>query len=46
MSLEAIGLKADEVNKAELVKLVYNYYNPRIKNENLLKNDIDTMNLG
>jgi hypothetical protein len=46
MSLEAIGLKADEVNKEELVKLVYNYYNPRIKNENLLKNDIDTMNLG
>lgn len=46
MSLEAIGLKADELDKTEIVKLIYNYYNPRIKNEILLKWDIDTMNLG
>ncbi|MBX9809401.1 hypothetical protein K2X92_03375 [Candidatus Gracilibacteria bacterium] len=46
MSLEAIGLKADELDKTEIVKLIYNYYNPRIKNEILLKGDIDTMNLG
>ena len=46
MSLEAIGLKADEVEKEELVKLIYNYYNPRIKNEMLLKGDVDTMTLG
>ena len=37
MSLESIGLKADEVEKTELVKLIYNYYNPRVKNELLLK---------
>jgi hypothetical protein len=37
MSLEAIGLKADELDKTEIVKLIYNYYNPRIKNEILLK---------
>jgi hypothetical protein len=46
MSLEAVGLKADEVSKEELVKLIYNYYNPRIKNEDLLKGDVDTMTLG
>ena len=45
MSLEAIGLKADELDKSEIVKLIYNYYNPRIKNEMLLKWDTDTMNL-
>ncbi len=37
MSLESIGLKADEVDKTDLVKLIYNYYNPRVKNEMLLK---------
>jgi hypothetical protein len=46
MSLEAIWLKADELNKADLVKLIYNYYNPRIKNEDLLKSDPETLNLG
>lgn len=45
MNLESIGLKADEVNKADLVKLIYNYYNPRVKNEMLLKADVDTMDL-
>lgn len=46
MSLEAIGLKADELDKAELVKLIYNYYNPRVKNEMLLKADVEHMDLG
>ncbi len=46
MSLESIGLKADEVEKTELVKLIYNYYNPRVKNEMLLKGDVETMDLG
>ncbi len=45
MNLESIGLKADEVDKADLVKLIYNYYNPRVKNEMLLKADVDTMDL-
>jgi hypothetical protein len=46
MTLESIGLKADEVEKAELVKLIYNYYNPRVKNEMLLKADVDHIDLG
>lgn len=46
MSLESIGLKADEVEKTELVKLIYNYYNPRVKNEMLLKWDVENMDLG
>ena len=45
MSLEAIGLKADELDKTEIVKLIYNYYNPRIKNEMLLKWDTDAINV-
>jgi hypothetical protein len=46
MSLESIGLKADEVKKEELIKLVYNYYNPRLKTENTLKSNTDDINLG
>ncbi len=46
MSLEAIGLKADELDKTELVKLIYNYYNPRVKNEMLLKADVENLDLG
>ncbi len=46
MALESIGLKADEVEKVELVKLIYNYYNPRVKNEMLLKADVDHIDLG
>lgn len=46
MSLESIGLKADEVKKEDLIKLIYNYYNPRLKVENSLKSDPENMNLG
>ncbi len=46
MSLESIGLKAEEVKKEELIRLVYNYYNPRMKTENMLKADTDNLNLG
>jgi hypothetical protein len=45
MSLESIGLKAQEVRKEELIKLIYNYYNPRLKTENTLKADTDQINL-
>jgi hypothetical protein len=45
MSLESIGLKAQEVKKEELIKLIYNYYNPRLKTENTLKADTDQINL-
>jgi len=46
MSLESIGLKAEEVKKEELIRLIYNYYNPRLKTENILKTDTDALNLG
>ena len=45
MSLESIGLKAEEVKKEDLIKLIYNYYNPRLKTENVLKADTDAINL-
>ncbi|MBP9779108.1 hypothetical protein KBD33_00625 [Candidatus Gracilibacteria bacterium] len=44
-SLESIGLKAEEVKKEDLIKLIYNYYNPRLKTENVLKADTDSINL-
>jgi hypothetical protein len=46
MSLESIWLKADEIKKEELIKLIYNYYNPRLRTENVLKSDTDHLNLG
>jgi hypothetical protein len=46
MSLEAIGLKAEPLEKEQIIKLLYNYYNPRLKTENILKADTDTLNLG
>ena len=45
MSLDAIGLKSEEVKKEDLIKLIYNYYNPRLKTENILKADTNAMNL-
>jgi len=45
MSLEAIGLKAEPLDKEELIKLIYNYYNPRLGTENNLKSHPDEMNL-
>lgn len=45
MSLESIGLKAEPLRKEELIKVIYNYYNPRIKTENNLKSDTENMNL-
>lgn len=45
MSLEAIGLKAEEVQKQDLIKLLYNYYNPKISAENLLRNNTDNINI-
>lgn len=46
MSLEAIGLRAEELSKEELVKFLYNYYNPRTGNETLLKTNPDNLDLG
>lgn len=44
-SLESIGLKAEEIKKEELIKLIYNYYNPRLKTENVLKADVESINI-
>ncbi len=46
MSLEAIGLKAEPLNKDALIKLIYNYYNPRLRTENNLKSETENLNLG
>ena len=46
MSLEAIGLKSEILEKEELIKLIYNYYNPRIRTENNLKSETSELNLG
>jgi hypothetical protein len=45
-SLEAIGLKAEPLDKEAIIKLLYNYYNPRLKTENVLKAETDNLNLG
>lgn len=45
MSLESIGLRAEELKKEEMIKLLYNYYNPRVQSENLLRNNPDELNL-
>lgn len=46
MSLESIGLKAEPLDKEELIKLIYNYYNPRLRTENNLKSDTEHLSLG
>ncbi len=45
MSLESIGLRAEELNKEDLIKLIYNYYNPRVQTEALLKSNTEDVNL-
>lgn len=46
MSLEAIGLKAEPLDKDTIIKLIYNYYNPRLRTENNLKSETESLNLG
>ena len=45
-SLESIGLKAEPLQKEDLIKLIYNYYNPRLRTENNLKSETTNLNLG
>lgn len=45
MALESIGLRSEILEKQELIKLVYNYYNPRIKTENNLKANPESLNI-
>lgn len=46
MSLENIGLRAEELPKDELIKLLYNYYNPRVSAENLMRGNANDYNFG
>lgn len=43
--LEGVGLRSEEVKKDELIKLLYNYYNPRVNVEAGLKADIDNISI-
>ncbi len=45
MSLESIGLKSEILDKEDIIKVVYNYYNPRIRTENNLKSDTEHLDL-
>lgn len=45
MSLENIGLRAEELKKDELIKLLYNYYNPRVSSENIIRDSVDNFNV-
>ncbi len=44
-SLESIGIKASELDKSELVKLLSEYYNPTLWNLRPMKSDISEYNL-
>ena len=44
-SLESIGIRATELEKTDLVKLLSDYYNPSLDNFTSIKNDIQDMNL-
>ncbi|MDD2565606.1 MAG: hypothetical protein PHZ26_02410 [Candidatus Gracilibacteria bacterium] len=44
-SLDQIGIKSDEVQKDELVKLLMNYYNPKVNTEVKVRDDISKINV-
>ena len=44
-SLESVGLKAEEVKKDELIRLLINYYNPRLSSDIRPKASMEEMNL-
>lgn len=44
-SLESIWIKAQELNKNELVKFLTDYYNPTLESFNTIKTDVDNYNL-
>lgn len=45
MSLESVGLRAEEVGKADIIRLVHDFYNPRTQNEIPLKSDTNNLDL-
>lgn len=44
-SLESIGLKSEELDKDALVRLLYDYYNPRVGGEMKIRESVDSMGL-
>ena len=44
-SLESVGLRSEEVDKDGLVRLLYDYYNPRVNGEQKLRESVDKMGL-
>lgn len=44
-SLESIWIKAQELNKNELVKFLTDYYNPTLESFNTIKTDVENYNL-
>ena len=44
-SLESIGLKSEELDKDGLVRLLYDYYNPRVGGEKKIRESIDAMGM-
>ncbi|EKE29789.1 MAG: hypothetical protein ACD_2C00097G0012 [uncultured bacterium (gcode 4)] len=44
-SLEQIGIKSEEVQKDDLIKLMMNYYNPRVNTEIKVREDIWKINV-
>jgi len=44
-SLESMWIKANEINKSDLVKLLKDYYNPRLDNYTAIKTDISDINV-
>ncbi len=45
LSLENMWLKTEIIKKDELIKLLINYYNPKVNTEIKIKDDIDNFNL-
>lgn len=45
ISLEQIWMKSEEVPKDELIKLMMNYYNPKVNTELKIKDDINKINI-
>ncbi|MDD2744913.1 MAG: hypothetical protein PHU93_00055 [Candidatus Gracilibacteria bacterium] len=44
-SLEQIGLKSEELDKDGLVRLLYDYYNPRVNGEQKIREKIENMGM-
>ncbi len=44
-TLEGIGIKGEELKKDELIKLLYDYYNPKVNGENKIREKMENLNV-